>query len=265
MKKTVFHFRLGLLLVAVIVFFAGSAVADDDDQFDPLGLIPGFDLTTHYSLGEDHWEVWVCDSPDGDLDISAAGLVEILKAEVVPYFNWLSGGRYRPAFKAGDPGVVTIADQETTFARGDPGRWARYRSGGLEWLALDDTSFPGNGRSVNAGGNFFSVPSGQAEGATPPEISIIAHEFGHTLWFPHSYRIDPGEYDNPMDIMSDAEAAPGLQIGTIAFNRYAAGWIDQDEVDVYPGKGKSRYVLAPPGDGGTQMLVLRSGEGGGTC
>ncbi|MDE0230706.1 MAG: S-layer homology domain-containing protein [bacterium] len=277
---------LGLLVVATILFFAGFVVANDEYQADPLGLIPGYDLTTHYSLGDDLWEVWVCDSPDGDLDISAPGLVEVLKSELVPYFDWLSGGRYRPVFNAGDPGViaatgftpcldaiadhvesategvVTIADQETTFARGDPGGLVRYRSGELEWLALRGTSFPDNGRSVNAGGNLFSAPSDQAEGATPPQISIIAHEFGHALWFPHSYRIDPGEYDNPMDIMSDAEAAPGLQIGTIAINRYAAGWIDQDEVEVYPGEGKSRYVLAPPGDDGTQMLVLRSSEGG---
>lgn len=115
---------------------------------------------------------------------------------------------------------------------------------------------------MNAGGGLFSVPSDQAEGTTPPLISIIAHEFGHTLWFPHSYRLDPGEYDNPMDIMSDAEAAPGLQVGTIAINRYAAGWIDQDEVEVYAGEGKTRFVLAAPGDTGTQMLVLRSGDGG---
>lgn len=285
-SKTRFHICAGLLVVVVLFFIVGTAVADEEDQTDPLGLIPGYDLTTHYSLDDDHWEVWVCDSPDGDLDISAPDLVEVLQAELVPYFNWLSGGRYRPVFKAGDPGViaatgfapcldaiadhvesgtegvVTIADQETTFARGDPGRWWRVRSGGSSWLELAGTSFPDNGRSVNAGGNFFTVPSDQAQGATPPEISIIAHELGHTLWFPHSYRIDPGEYDNPMDILSDAEAAPGLQVGTIAINRYAAGWIDQDEVEVYPGEGKIRYLLAPPGDTGTQMLVLRSGEGG---
>ena len=284
--RTGFCSFLGLLVVAMVVLSAGLAAADEDDQTDPLGLIPGYDLTTHYSLDDDHWEVWVCDSPGGDLDISAAGLVEVMESELVPYFNWLSGGRYRPVFKAGDPGVVdaagfgqcldaigdrveadtegvvTIADQETTFARGDPGRWWRIRSEDSSRLELAGTLFPANGRSVNAGGNFFSVPSDQAEGATPPEISIIAHELGHTLWFPHSYRIDPGEYDNPMDIMSDAEAAPGLQVGTIAINRYAAGWIDQDEVEVYPGEGKVRYALAPPGDDGTQMLVLRSGEGG---
>ncbi|MDE0169777.1 MAG: S-layer homology domain-containing protein [bacterium] len=264
----------------------GPVAADEDDQFDPLGLVAGYDLATYYSLGEDHWEVWVCDSPDGDLDISASVLAEVLMLELVPYFDWLSGGQYRPVFKvgasgvvaaegfascldavadhveAGTEGVVTVVNQETTFARGDPGRWWRIRSGDSSRLELADTSFPGNGRSVNAGGNFFSVPSDQVQGTTPPLISIIAHEFGHTLWFPHSYRFDPGEYDNPMDVLSDAEAAPGLQVGTIAINRYAAGWIDPEEVEVYPGEGSVRYSLAPPGVGGTQMLVLRAGEGG---
>ena len=65
-----------------------------------------------------------------------------------------------------------------------------------------------------------------------------------------------------MDIMSGAEVAPGLQVGTIAINRYAAGWIDQEEVEVYSGSGKSRYTLVPPGDAGTQMLVLRTDDDG---
>lgn len=108
-KKTGFRFCLGLLIVAVMGFFADSAGADDDGQSDPLGLIAGYDLTTFYSLGDDQWEVWVCDSPDGDLDISASELVKVLESELVPYFDWLSGGRYRPVFKAGDPGVVAAA------------------------------------------------------------------------------------------------------------------------------------------------------------
>ena len=286
MNRTGFRFCLGLLVVAVIVCFAGSAVADDEYQADPLGLIAGYDVTTHYSLGDDLWEVWVCESPDGDLDLSTSQLAEVLKSELVPYFDWLSGGRYRPVFKVGDPGVVgaagfaqcldaigdqvevglegvvAIVNRETRFAVGDPGVWVVSRTGDSTLIMPEATFFPDSRRSVYVSGMTFATPSDQAQGTTPPLISIVAHELGHTLWFPHSYRIDPGEYDNPMDIMSDNEAAPGLQVGTIAINRYAAGWIDQDEVEVYPGEGKVRYVLAPPGVAGTQMLVLRSGDGG---
>ncbi|MDE0130633.1 MAG: hypothetical protein OXQ32_00005, partial [bacterium] len=276
MNRTWVRFCLGLLAVAGIVFLSGPAVADHGQQADPLELIAGYDITTHYSLGDDLWEVWVCESPDGDLDLSASEIVKVFQSELVPYFNWLSDGRYRPVFRAGSPGsvtasgfrqcldevaghvqtgvegVVTIVNQETGFARGDPGGTFARSTGGGPWeIVQEATLFPESGRSVNAGGEMVS----------PPLISIIAHELGHALWFPHSYRFDPGEYDNPMDILSDAETAPGLQVGTIAINRYAAGWIDRDDVAVYSGEGRSRYVLAPPGDTGTQMLVLR-GEGG---
>ena len=284
--RTILRLCLGLLVVVGIVFLSDFAVADDDRQSDPLGLIAAYDVTTHYSLGDDQWEVWICESPDGDMDLSASEIAEVMNSELVPYFKWLSGGRYRPAFKAGNPGtvvaagfqecfdaaathvasdvegVVTVANQELGWARGDPGGWAYHRSGDSAWIEASSTRFPDSGRSVNAGGELFTVPAGQNQGATPPLISIVAHEFGHTLWFPHSYRFDPAKYDNPMDILSDAEKAPGLQVGTIAINRYAAGWIDQDEVEVYPGQGKSRYVLAPPGKDGTQMLVLPLGDEG---
>ena len=40
------------------------------------------------------------------------------------------------------------------------------------------------------------------------------------------------EYDNPMDMMS-GDLGLGLTTGTIAVNRYAAGWIEPDEVAVH--------------------------------
>ena len=280
---------MSLLGFAAVALSAGLAVADDGHQADPLELIAGYGVTSYYSLGEDHWEVWVCKSSEGDLDISASGIAKVLQSELTPYFSWLSGKRYRPVFTAGNPGevaaagfaqcldavadhvgagvegVITVVDQETGFARGDPGGWSLRWSEGFRDLevALDGTLFPDNGRSVNAGGEMVTLPAAQSqEGQTPPLISIVAHEFGHTLWFPHSYRFDPAEYDNPMDIMSHAEAAPGLQIGTIAINRYAAGWISRDDIEFYTGEGTNRYSLASPGDHGTQMLILGSGQGG---
>lgn len=284
--RTILRLCLGLLVVVGIVIFSDFAVADDDRQSDPLGLIAAYDVTTHYSLGDDQWEVWICESPDGDMDLSASEIAGVMNSELVPYFKWLSGGRYRPAFKAGNPGavvavgfqecfdaaathvasgvegVVTVVNQELGWARGNPGDWTYHQSEDSAWIEASSTRFPDSGRSVNAGGELFAIPAGQNQGATPPLISIVAHEFGHTLWFPHSYRFDPAKYDNPMDILSDAEKAPGLQVGTIAINRYAAGWIGQDEVEVYSGQGKSRYVLAPPGKDGTQMLVLPFGDEG---
>ena len=283
-KSLVLFFSILLLIVAVL-FLVEPAAADDTGE-DPLGLLIGYDVTSHYSLGEDLWEVWICEAPDGDLDLSASEVAKLMESELVPYFDWLSGGRYRPVFrvgvpgkvaapgfgrclesvaamsKAGTEGVVALVNQETDFAQGNPGPWywiETENSGRIELMA---TSYPNNERSVIGGGDLVAVPPDQTKGTKPPLISILAHELGHTLWFPHSYRFDPSEYDNPMDIMSDAEAAPGLQIGTIAFNRYTAGWIDQEEVEVYSGNGKSRYTMAPPGIPGTQMLVIQSGDDG---
>ena len=276
---------LGALFLAVAVLLvARPAAAQDDDGTDPLGLITGYDLTSLYSLGEDHWEVWICESPEGHLDISASSVTDLLKSELVPYFDWLSGGRYVPVFTTGNPGriaapgfsecideiggrsrqgtegVIALVNQETNWWQGRPGDSPTYYVG-AQTLRLSSTSFPDNERYVIGGGEVVTIPSNSGDEASSA-IAILAHELGHALWFPHSYNFYAGDYDNPMDIMGDPEAAPGLQVGTIAINRYAAGWIDIEDVQVYRGTGKERFILAPPGYSGTQMLVIRSGDDG---
>ena len=55
-----------------------------------------------------------------------------------------------------------------------------------------------------------------------------------------------------MDVMSG-----GFLMGTVAINRYMAGWIDLANVAIHP-KGKLHtYELQPLGAGGTQMLVVQ--------
>jgi len=276
---------LGVLLVAVVVLLiARPGAAQNDDGTDPLGLITGYDLTSLYSLGEDHWEVWICESPEGQLDISAAAVTDVLRSELVPYFDWLSGGRYVPVFTTGNPGrvasvgfrtcideigetskqgtegVIALVNQETNWWQGRPGDSPVYRLQ-ARTLRLSSTAFPDNERYIIGGGEVVDVPANSG-GGTASAIAIIAHELGHSLWFPHSYNFYAGGYDNPMDIMGDPEAAPGLQVGTIAINRYAAGWIDGEDVEIYGGTARERFVLAPPGHSGTQMLVIRSDDGG---
>ena len=272
-----------VLLICAGLFMAPAAANTDDD---PLGLLVGYDVSSYYSLGEDHWEVWICESPEGDLDLSASEIAGVLESELVPYFDWLSGGRYRPIFRAGTPGkveapgfepcfdsiagmsrpgtegVIALVNQEQILPQGDPGPWA--------WTVKDDqgriepvgTSYPDNGRNVVGGGDLVVAAPGQVEESTPPLISILARELGHALQFPYSYHFDPGGYENPMDVMSNPDATPGLQVGTIALNRYAAGWIDHEDVEIYRGIGKRRYTLSPLGTAGTQMLVLKSSDDG---
>jgi hypothetical protein len=39
--------------------------------------------------------------PEGELDLVPEEVVNVLRAEITPYFVWLSGGRYRPVFRVG--------------------------------------------------------------------------------------------------------------------------------------------------------------------
>ncbi len=104
----------------------------------------------------------------------------------------------------------------------------------------------------------------------------IVHEIGHTIAFPHSFTgsfsdPDVNEYNNPMDVMSGGTRAQftfttgsgsgstslsrGVLSGTLAINRYAAGWIPPERVDIYKG-GVAEHYLAIPGAEGTQMAVI---------
>ena len=58
-----------------------------------------------------------------------------------------------------------------------------------------------------------------------------------------------------MDIVT-GEIVRGLTLGTIAVNRYAAGWIDPEGVAVHERGASDVYELQPIGGDGIQMLVL---------
>lgn len=103
-------------------------------------------------------------------------------------------------------------------------------------------------------------------------VENTTHEMGHTLAFPHSYTgATSSEYDNPMDLMGRGPAATysdesvwfstDTLSGTIAVNRYAAGWISPEQVDVYAG-GYSSHTLAAIHEDGTQMLAIPSATAG---
>jgi hypothetical protein len=113
-----------------------------------------------------------------------------------------------------------------------------------------------DGRSVVKTGAPSIPPAG---GVTAPNMFTVAHELGHAIGFPHSYRFT--RYDNPMELMGENDSPAGLQIGTIAINRYSAGWMDPEEVATYSGGGAARFTLSPPGAHRTQMLVLKSDYG----
>ena len=93
----------------------------------------------------------------------------------------------------------------------------------------------------------------------PPALLTVAHELGHTLFWPHSFGglldFEDGvvyEYDNPMDVMSGGNHET-LDIGTIGVNRYAAGWIGPDSLIFHRG-GTQTYRISA--SGGLQLIVL---------
>lgn len=109
-------------------------------------------------------------------------------------------------------------------------------------------------------------------------ISTVAHEIGHTLSWPHSFTgttmHDDGaidEYDNPMDLMSGGPTATyeddqgtvsrRVLAGTHVLNRYAAGWVQSDQVEFHPWHGLSLHAINSVGSPGTQMVIMQWSKG----
>ncbi len=262
-----------------------SSAETAETAIDPLGLIAGFDFTSAYGIGEDIWEVWLCDTPSGDtfsedpdVRLNPANYAGAFTQRVTDWFDWQSGGAYEPVFRPG--GLVTAPDAEAEACAEAVERTIRSNDAhgvlvvSAKALLTDDgvlgygwcghysrRTWPDNSRSVVVYAGAVADPA------------VVAHELGHALCWPHSYSggtLVDGEvwqYDNPMDRMSgglgkqpDNEGA--LAVGTIAINRYAAGWISPDDVEIHVPGTTGDYLLAPAGEPGTQMLVLPDPETG---
>ena len=266
---------------ALVALFAAPAFADTlDDPYrsDPLGLIAHYDLTSELAAGSGGYEVWICDpgggatKSDGETVNAAA---DALTSLVQPYWAAVSGGAYQVFFEPGgvipaghSRGCVTAAaelsagqqDAALVFHRtayqtvgfsgwGTPGSWCYDRT--RYWWC--QTAFPANSRyalvQMSVGWGMF--------------LSATVHEMGHTLGMPHSFTglLPSGhparEYDNPMDVVSGGGQFVAA-LGTVAVNRYAAGWIDPSSVRLFEG-GTERVVLdSDPRSDSVQMLVVPS-------
>ena len=257
---------------------------------DPGRLIAFADVVRAYSLGTDSWVVWSCDTPEGEWEVPTEETAERLENWAQPYFTWLSGGAYVPRFivggtveaddeqdclnkvrKTGSPpdmdGAVIVIDIPLVDCNNDVGcrrGWGEPgRCFGLleqEWVPEQcDPHWPENRREVFLG----AVPVTSVPQQIPPTPNgfVLVHEMGHTLLWPHSYdRPDRYFGTNLMDFMGNGQT---LNFGTLAINRYAAGWIPIEDVAIHrtpvasdSPQSNVKYELYPLGSPGTQMLVL---------
>lgn len=248
-------------------------LSSDNGEWDPLGLIGGVPTVRRYSFGEDLWEVWICDLPRGNADIDAATAADVLNEELGLFFSWLSGGKYRPRFVAA--GAATPTPEETYPCQIQVEQRSDGRANGA-FVITDElntpeaftyadadpapapVTFPDNGRVVRAGAHMVL-----------PDVwnfssKRAAHELGHALGWPHSYQRDGeggSQYDNPLDVMSGELVRDGdlkgRPQGTLAINRYAAGWIEPAQVSIHS-TDTAEYWLGPVGMDGLQLVILPS-------
>ncbi len=201
---------------------------------------------------------------------------------VAPYYASVSNGRYRASFTALGRIPLGVTDgsneclDKAVAATGPP-----YTN-----VFVTDTSTIGNG--VGSPGlissyepdNFFNFtkPPVQTQrgfwvggGSTVdlPAPNVVIHEIGHTLKWPHSYVDGFSEYNNPTDVMSGtpddgwcsittgsgySTLWPCIAQNTLAFNRFAAGWVDENQVQLQQ-SGTQAFTFGVPSGGGTQMVV----------
>ena len=279
--------RIALASTMILLVMTAVPVAAQTDPFssDPLGLISYKDQTDNYSKGTDTWEVWICDVPDGSVSITPAQAANVLNASVTSYFQSLSASLYSPVFAVAGTVTATQPSQwpDNPFhlqgeceglvaARGagtsegavlviDASYSGGYATGGFVCPVNPGcpNTYPANARIVVLGGEAL-VGSG-----TTPALRTAAHEIGHAIFWPHSFAglatFENGvvyEYDNPMDLMSGGDS-DDLDIGTIAVNRYAAGWFGSESVYFHRG-GNLAYTLGARS--GVQMLVLPTDQPG---
>jgi hypothetical protein len=278
-----------MLLVTVPAAPAAAAPFDAD----PLGLVPFADTAMRvYSLGTDTWEVWTCTVPGQSATLEAATVTANLNAQITPYYEWLSEGRYSPTFIVGGAvnsnQAVSFGEPEVPFATDCQTRVRSASDGGANGaLIVVDTPFdagygtaggvcpeaPFTGCTTEYPANFREVVVAAAtvrtvSPFTAPQWITVAHEMGHALNMPHSYSgltFFPNtgaanRYDNPMDVMSGAYHTD-QPVGTHAYNRYAAGWVDPARVRVHT-EGIADYQLGAIGATGIAMVVLPTSDPG---
>jgi hypothetical protein len=245
------------------------------------------DALRRHTLGADRWDVWVCgDVTDGS---TAAAATAALDARVVPFYTWLSGGRYQPEFRARG----TLAGTTVTACGAEASAASAGRDGALILntarvsagpdACVDDTATlqPCAGQpSVLPGSERIAWLSPADLLGSDPHDATAVHELGHTLTWPHSFtgrlHVDfmgtdvAIEYDDPFDVMGyerlwgtgawiTPDAGTFTPKATQAFNRIAAGWVPDHAIATQTAVQQT-YDLGPLDASGTQVAIVPTAD-----
>ena len=236
--------------------------------------------------------VW--DHDDGSrVGMTMEEAVDLMNAHVVSYWYRVSEGKLRVTFRAGLDidlqGKGARASGAGWFDLARTYLWTEVADCHAEWQGCPWRGYPG-GLSRIMFSDIATDTGGSASSAFGEmglvllqyaKMETILHEMGHgwMLW-PHSFtelkwhpsndgREDaPNPYSNRLDFMSSLTSAfSGITTSgwhqdmppPMAINRYAAGWIEADEVALHVGDSGT-YRLSKPLEAGTQFLIIHSGR-----
>jgi hypothetical protein len=247
------------------------------------------------AVGEDRIGIWVCDVPanssnpsysfNESVAVDENAVAAWAQANVSPYFAEVSRGRFSTTFTAlgrialaptdgpneclnraiaatGSPYTNVLATDTRSYGGGFGGPGRISSSPSANGTVLDGLPPSTTARGLWVGGG--------STGGTRLNPAVVIHEIGHSVHWPHSFRDGSFEYDNPVDVMSGRPvdglcSAPSDGGGTVlwscvaqhtlSFNRFAAGWVDGNQVAIQA-SGTVNYTLDSPGRDGVQMVAL---------
>jgi M6 family metalloprotease-like protein len=233
----------------------------------------------HVATGTDRIAVLACDI-DGDAAADPVDVASWANAEVAPYFASTSRGAYTAAFEAHPARRISVSDQSDCILAGRDITGPPFTN----VMVYDSSDYGGGqgGPGYVTGQNIAALSWSPADSfrgfwiggaAALYDPSVVIHEVGHTLHWPHSYIGPNWEYDNPIDIMSGSPDAgfdgdlddycPAKGGGfiwcepqhTLAFNRLASGWMSGRQVAIHR-SGNVNYTLGAPAGSGLQMVAM---------
>jgi len=214
-----------------------------------LDFAPGRQIMQSLTVGEDKWNVWICEEANITEDVPS-----FLNRRLAPYFEWLSGGRHQIRFQHGEDPTPEVS--AILRGCGDNSRHVRRVEGTHIFVgsplggAIAGLAFEGSFDSRD--GKVYRNAWVDASGIY--HVTIYAHEIGHVLGWPHNLAA-PGASE-PLITGMDVMATDGRLVGTNAHNLFHAGWVDPSEVVVHRDANAEYYLGSPQADSGQKLLLL---------